>query len=353
MRRPRFSVVVPTFNRREALERTLAGYERQDSSTPEFEVLVVDDGSTDDTGELLDGWRSDRFVLRVEHQSNRGPAAARNRALAVASGEVVLFTGDDIEPAEDLLLRHEQAQRASPNGETAYFGRIDWPSALPTTATMRHITGRGAQQFSFFYLEDGREYDYRHFYTSNVSIPRQLLDREPELFSEAFPAAAFEDAELAFRLARHGLRLRYLAGARAWHWHHYDASSFFARQERCGEMAHLLLRMHPETGREIDLRVLSGFRWRSFLIAGIGRGRLRRLSLDLPARTAEALAAANDLDGGSDTDAAPLLQALFRFGFLAGATRRLYPPPVARRVEAALFGDLIEAPLTRALRRSA
>lgn len=348
MSRPRFSVVVPTFDRREALARTLAAYANQAPATPAFEVVVVDDGSTDGSAELLASWPAGRFPLQVARQANRGPAAARNRALALASGEIVLFTGDDIEPAADLLVRHDAAHRATPDGRTAYFGRIDWPARLATTATMRHVTGRGAQQFSFHYLEDGGEYDYRHFYTSNVSVSRALLSREPGPFSEDFPAAAFEDAELAYRLSRHGLTLRYLASALAWHWHHYDARTFFARQVRCGEMADLLIAKHPATRRELDLALLPLVRWRSWLVERLGRGRLRALAQGLPERLDEALALATRLDAGDDAAAEPLLLALFRFGFLAGVARRRYPPPVARRVEAALFARLLDEPVVRA-----
>ncbi len=353
MNAPRFSVVIPTHDRREALERTLHGYGRQAPGTPPFEVLVVDDGSRDGTGEWLSGWRSDRFPLHVERQANRGPAAARNRALARASGELVLFTGDDIEPAPDLLLRHHAAQDGLQNGTVAFFGRIDWPRALSTTATMRHVSGRGAQQFSFHYLRDGDEYDYRHFYTSNVSLPRRLLEREAGPFSEDFPAAAFEDAELAFRLARHGLKLRYLAPALAWHWHHYDARAFFARQLRCGEMAHLLIRKHPATERDLDLALLSALRLRSWVLERIGRGRLRALAERLPERLEEALALAEGLDAGSDAEAEPLLLALFRYGFLAGVARQRYEPREARRVEAALFARLLDPPCRSTLRASA
>lgn len=347
MTRPRFSVIVPTFNRREALARTLGGYERQIDSTPPFELVIVDDGSNDGTAEWLARWSSQRFPHRILSQANRGPAAARNRALAAAAGELVLFTGDDIEPEADLLVRHDAAHRAAPDAATAYFGRIDWPAGLETSATMLHITGRGAQQFSFYYLEDGAYYDYRHFYTSNVSIARPLLDREPTYFSEKFPAAAFEDAELAYRLSRHGLRLRYLPAARAYHWHHYGARSFFARQVRCGEMAELLLAMHPATRRELDLSILRSTRLRSLAVQWLGSGRLRELTRQLPERLEAALALAERLDHGSVDAAEAVLLPLFQFGFLAGVARRRYSASVARRVEAALFASLLVAPLAR------
>ena len=347
MTRPRFSVIVPTFDRRDALERTLRGYERQAASTPPFEVVVVDDGSTDGTADCLAGYRGSRFSFKVLRQANRGPAAARNLALSLASGEIVLFTGDDIEPEVDLLVRHDEAQRSSPGGETAFFGRIDWPAEFDTTATMLHVTGRGAQQFSFHYLEDGEYYDYRHFYTSNVSISRALLDREPDYFSEAFPAAAFEDAELAFRLTRHGLRLRYLSAARAFHWHHYTARSFFERQVRCGEMAGLMIALHPATRHELDLGVLPSIRLRSLAVRWLGRGRLRELAARLPEQIEAALTLAERLDRSAASVAEPFLLPLFRFGFLAGVARRRYSEPVSRRVEAALFAHILGQPLSR------
>ncbi|MEO7793521.1 MAG: glycosyltransferase [Thermoanaerobaculia bacterium] len=347
MTRPRFSVVVPTFNRRDALERTLGAYERQVASTPPFEVLVVDDGSTDGTAEWLAGFSSRTFSHQVFRQPNLGPAAARNRALRAATGEIIFFTGDDIEPEADLLVRHDAAQSSSPGEATAYFGRIDWPADLEATATMLHITGRGAQQFSFYYLEDGAYYDYRHFYTSNVSIPRAVLDREPNYFSEEFPSAAFEDAELAYRLSRHGLRLRYLPAARAYHWHHYGARSFFARQVRCGEMAGLLIGKHPATRRDLDLNLLPWTRLRSLAVQWLGSGRLRALARQLPERIEAALTLAEHLDRGSVESAEPLLLPLFRFGFLAGVAHGRYSAGVARRVEAALFARILGRPLAQ------
>ena len=70
---PKFSVVVPTYNRVRDLERTLRGYERQEGAPP-FELVVIDDGSTDATGELLAAYRSDRFALKTARQENGGPA---------------------------------------------------------------------------------------------------------------------------------------------------------------------------------------------------------------------------------------------------------------------------------------
>ena len=227
------SVIIPTYNRVECLRQVLGAFEKQNPADLPFEVVVVDDGSDDATSATLANWRSRRFRLRFQSQPNGGPAQARNRALKIASGDIVLFGGDDIEPHPDQVAEHlaEHDRRGDPRA--AVLGLTAWPEGADLTSTMRHIDGPGAQQFSYSVFTDGAEYDFRHFYTSNVSVRRELLAAEPGGFSCEFPAAAFEDAEFAYRLARRGMKIFYHASALAWHHHYYNARSFFARQVRC------------------------------------------------------------------------------------------------------------------------
>ena len=340
---PRFSVVIPTYERRETLARTLAAWERQEPRDLPFELVVIDDGSSDGTIELLARQRPERYTLRYERQENLGPAAARNRALQVARGELVLFAGDDIEPSAKLLATHADAHRRWTPGTLAVVGRIDWPEELPRTATMRLVTGVGAQQFSFHYMKDGTVYDYRHFYTSNVSIARRTLDLEPGHFTTSMPAAAFEDAELALRLSRHGLVIRYCASALAWHWHAYDAAGFFRRQLRCGEMAQTLVELHPECAGLLGVPHLERVRRKSWWIDRFGKGRLGSLMSELPRRTPRAVELAARLDGKSDEVASPLLLALFDYGYSSGLAEARFSGPTARRVQAALFAERLDS----------
>ena len=85
-----FSVVIPTFNRVSLLQRTLASVEAQ--SFTDFEIIVVDDGSTDGTRDWL---ASQRPLLRVLEQANRGPGAARNLGAREARGDYVAFLDSD------------------------------------------------------------------------------------------------------------------------------------------------------------------------------------------------------------------------------------------------------------------
>ena len=339
-----FSVIIPTHNRAATLRRVLAAYEAQEPRELDFEVVVVDDGSTDGTAELLASWRPDRYRLRFAVEPNRGPAAARNRALKLAAGALVLFTGDDVEPAPDLLHQHLAGHRERADPAAAILGLTRWGEGAETTATMRHVDGPGAQQFSYHYMADGSEYDFRHLYTSNVSLARSLLDREPSYFSTDFPAAAFEDAELGYRLSKHGLKIFYRAAAQAFHHHRYDAPGFFRRQRRCGEMAALLYRKFPELRHILDFEILA-------------EERLAMLVEPLPEaiepggclseRERRTLTLAGFFDALPFEAADDLLLPLFRYAYLTGLAGALYRRPTAERLSSRLFAQLLDPALAR------
>ena len=328
-----FSVVMPTYRRLDALRRVLSAYEQQEPHDLPFEVVVVDDGSGDETAAFLANLRPRRFQYRFASQANAGPAAARNHALSLARGEVVLFTGDDIEPTATLLADHWRAHQRHDTPEVVVLGRTAWPPGVPTTATMRHIDGPGAQQFSYHYLEDGETYDFRHFYTSNVSIRRSLLDREPSYFSTAFPAAAFEDAELAYRLAGHGARIVYHAAPLAYHHHPYTAPGFFRRQERCGAMAAVLYDLNPALSKYLGIRELAWARLDA-LAQPASAG-------DLATLEQHALQLATFCDGLDRPPVDNLFLELFRYGFMKGLAEARLEPEMAQRVLHKLFLDTI------------
>ncbi len=347
MSRPLFSVVIPSYNRRDTLERVLAAYEHQTPADLPFEVVVVDDGSSDGTRELLAAWRPRRYRFRFAHQDNSGPARARNRGIALASGELVLFTGDDIEPAPTLLAEHWRGHQALSDPGVLILGLTRWPPDAALTHTMRHIDGVGAQQFSYQYMKDGAEYDFRHFYTSNVSIRRRLLDREPGYFSTDFPAAAFEDAELSYRLAGHGARIVYRAAAEAYHHHHYTAGSFFRRQQRCGEMAAVLYRMWPQLEKWLGLKELGWCRVELARSDAVERHRVSLLAADLGRWERRAIGLAAFFDPLEVPPVDDLLYELFRYAYVKGLAEALYEPDVARRLCAAFYLDIFPAVAAR------
>jgi glycosyltransferase involved in cell wall biosynthesis len=87
---PEVSVILPTYNRAWILKEAIDSVLAQDFK--DFELIVVDDGSTDDTGQILDSYDQDLMVL---HQSNRGVSAARNRGIDAAAGRLIAFLDSD------------------------------------------------------------------------------------------------------------------------------------------------------------------------------------------------------------------------------------------------------------------
>ena len=343
MNEPLISVVIPTHNRRALLERALDDYEIQAGEGFRFEVVVVDDGSSDGTMELLAARRPREYALRFDHQNNAGPASARNRALEMAAGELIVFAGDDIVPCRGFLSEHWRAHQQRPDRDVAIIGRTRWPQDLEVTATMRHVDGPGAQQFSFYYLVDGAEYDFRHFYTSNLSVKRGLLDLEPTHFSTDFHRAAFEDVELSYRLSLHGMRIHFLAAAQAFHYHPYDAGGFFQRQRACGEMAAVLYEKYPALERWLGIRELDAERLQALYEPVTDWNRTARLSHRLGEMEGRALRVVGMFERSRETpkEVDGLLAALFRYAYLKGLAEIRYEDQPARRLSARLYRKLL------------
>jgi glycosyltransferase involved in cell wall biosynthesis len=243
----RVSVIVPTRNRKDKLANCLDALARQSILPQEFEVIVVDDGSTDGTRQWLEG-RTFPFRLRCLRQEESGPGAARNLAVDHAEGELVLFIGDDIYAGERLLEEHLLAHAINPAPGLAVLGHIDWPAAMRRNAVMEYVCGDAMLQFAYSYIPTAPALDHRFFYTSNLSLRRRFLAEaaaEGVRFDPRFFHAAFEDSELAYRLIPRGLQIRYAAAARAYHDHFMDLASFAERELRAGQMAVVFYRKHP------------------------------------------------------------------------------------------------------------
>jgi len=235
---------MPCHNNSYNLANVLAAYDRQDVSEP-FELVAVDDASTDDTLTVLSGYRPKRFSLRIlVQEKNTGPGGARNRAIPSVESPLILFVGDDILPERDLLRKHLQIHRIYSEPNYAVLGHVSWPEKMLVNTVMRHIDGIGAQQFSYNYFQDGTEYDFRHFYTANLSVKTEFLNVEELWFDPDFTYAAYEDIELAYRLQKKGLRILYSSAPIGWHYHYHTVWTFSNRQYRAGRMASVFESKH-------------------------------------------------------------------------------------------------------------
>ncbi|WP_447977038.1 glycosyltransferase [Candidatus Nitrospira bockiana] len=243
--KPLISVVMPTFNRRAILRKTLLAYAAQTVPADHVEVIVVDDGSSDDTVAMVKRFQAP-YRLRLLTQRHGGANAARNEGIRAATAPLVLMTGDDMIPEPAFLEAHLKFHERHPSDADAMLGFIDWSPELSVTPFMRYITAPdGGQQFAFHEVKQGKA-DFRLFYTSNVSVKRRLLLAQPVLFDPAFTYPAYDDVELGYRLARQGMQLHYNPLAVVCHHHPMTPEGFAARQRKAGHMAMIFARKHPE-----------------------------------------------------------------------------------------------------------
>jgi glycosyltransferase involved in cell wall biosynthesis len=254
---PYLSVVIPTYNRLEMLLRVLDALDAQQGA-PEFEIVVVDDGSPDDTRAALEQRAGERRpglpVLRFRSQPNGGPGRARNEGVSLAAGKFVVFIGDDTVPESEFVSEHARVHHDSGDDPLlACLGYTGWPRGGRVTAFMDYINDYGLQ-FGYKLISDGAIVPFNFFYTSNISIDRQLMIEHP--FDTTFPAAAWEDIELAYRLDAHGLKIRYNAAAVTRHNHPMTIDSFARRQYTVGKSGAIFFGKHPELAHFLGVHEL-------------------------------------------------------------------------------------------------
>lgn len=237
------SVIIPTFNRAEVLRRLLNLLSVQTLPKSEFEVIVIDDGSQDDTPRLLAEFaESGQLQLRFESQKNAGQGPARNRGLELARGRLVLFLGDDMLPLPSCLLEHVRFHVLHPEPAAACLGFVRWHPDLRPSRFMRWLETSGVQ-FRFHDLARGELTDFFRFYTANISLKREFLGAER--FDPRFRGWGWEDTELGYRLAKKGLRLIYWPEAVTEHLHQISDEDLERRQFSSGRNAVLFQRLHP------------------------------------------------------------------------------------------------------------
>jgi glycosyltransferase involved in cell wall biosynthesis len=253
------SIIIPTRDRADTLEKTLEACSRY-SAGLEVEFIVVDDGSTDATPQLL----REMSVRQINLSWCRslpagGPGRARNVGATRARYPVLLFIGDDIRPeGPDFFRVHALRHAEYPDSNFSVLGNIQWPRTpdFPATFTMARILEDGSQ-FAFSRLSPGEFASWQFFYTSNISVKKSLVsDWMADGFDPGFPGAALEDMEFAYRRWRspEGLRILYEPTAVAFHHHPYDLDGYLARQEFVGKSLHRMLERHPEVLDEYGLR---------------------------------------------------------------------------------------------------
>lgn len=251
---PELTVSLCTYQRREVLAECLEAFARQLLVPGTFELVVVDDGSSDGTAEWLDELEL-AVPLCVVHQENRGLAAARNAGLELARGRLVLFVNDDTLPFPDCVERH-LAAHARAGGPVCVLGTFEQPAEALDNALMRHLEG-STEVFAYSRLKAGERYDGLHLWTCNASAPLAAV-RAAGAFDPSFRHYGCEDSDLGLRLERAGLAVLYEPRARALHRHLLDLDALARRQRQVARAYVRLARKHPQVLRRWGNEGLEG-----------------------------------------------------------------------------------------------
>jgi glycosyltransferase involved in cell wall biosynthesis len=203
------SVVIPTYNRLPILQKCLRALEAQQLDDPleGFEVVLVDDGSTDDTVAWIHAHAAALPHVRLIQQSHGGPAQGRNRGVAEANGDVIVFIDSDLVVTPDFLVAHARAleRQWQQMGDRRCFTY----GAVINTANFEDPTSEPHKL---------RDLSWAYFATGNVAIDRRVLETAG-LFDTRFHLYGWEDLELGERLRRLGVVLVRCPEAVGYHWH--------------------------------------------------------------------------------------------------------------------------------------
>jgi glycosyltransferase involved in cell wall biosynthesis len=201
----KYSVIIPAYNAEKTLSLCLEKLSNQSLDRNIYEIILVDDGSTDNTAGI-----AGKFDVRYIFQANNGPASARNKGAEEAIGNIILFTDSDCEPdsmwIEEMVKPFEDANIAASKG--CYRTR------------QKELAARFAQaefEDRFDLLKQSITIDMVDTYSAAF---RRDVFMKMKGFDESFPVANNEDTELSYRLDAEGYKLVFTPKAFVYHIHH-------------------------------------------------------------------------------------------------------------------------------------
>ncbi len=227
------SIIIPTFNGASRIGHCLDSLMEQ-TTGQNVEILVVDDGSTDNTANVVRGYSSVRLIT----QANAGPASARNRGAMEAQGQILLFTDDDCVPMPDWLK--------------AMLGPFNDPDVVGAKGVYRtHQTSLAARFVQIEYEDKYRlmaglpSIDFIDTYSAGFRRDRFL---EMTGYDTSFPVACAEDIELSYRMSARGWKMKFVPGAIVYHTHPGTFSSYLKKKYKFAFWRVLAVRKNPGKG---------------------------------------------------------------------------------------------------------
>jgi GT2 family glycosyltransferase len=229
-RYPRISVVVASYNADRTLKACLESLGRL--NYPDYEVILVDDGSTDSTPQIALLYS----VRCLRHEKNLGLSAARNTGIAAATGEIVAFTDADCRADEDWLYYLAGAF------STGEYSGAGGPNLLPPEDSAVAAAVMASPGGPAHVMLTDRQAE--HIPGCNMAFYKWALV-EVGLFDPVFRRAG-DDVDLCWRLQQAGYKIGFSPGGFVWHYRRSTMGEYVKQQHGYGEAEALLVRKHPE-----------------------------------------------------------------------------------------------------------
>jgi glycosyltransferase involved in cell wall biosynthesis len=256
-----FSIVIPTYNRLPILEKCLRALEVQKFSNEkyieDYEIVLVDDGSTDGTLNWLALHQNEFPHVRCFEQNHAGPAAARNLGVEKARGDTIIFIDSDLVVLPNFLQAHTNAliQGKEKLGNDSFF---TYGAVINTC----NFTNPTAEPYKI------TDFSAAFFATGNVAIPKYWLVKAG-LFDNSFQLYGWEDLELGVRLKKLGLQLIKCPEAVGYHWHPpfslQQIPKLIDQEIQRGRMGVLFYQKHPTW----EVKMMIQMTWFHRLLWGI------------------------------------------------------------------------------------
>jgi GT2 family glycosyltransferase len=224
------SIIIPTFNGASRIGNCLDALLKQMPGR-DVDILVVNDGSTDNTAEVVGGYSGVRLI----NQRNAGPAAARNRGALEARGTLLLFTDDDCVPMPDWL--------------DAILKPFDDPEVVGAKGIYRTHQKRLAARFVQIEYEDRyrlmAHLDCIDFIDTYSAAFRRDRFLEMAGYDISFPVACAEDIELSYRMSAQGWKMKFAPAAIVYHTHPDTLTQYLKKKYKFAYWRVLAVRKNP------------------------------------------------------------------------------------------------------------
>ncbi|MDJ0679643.1 MAG: glycosyltransferase [Xenococcaceae cyanobacterium MO_167.B52] len=264
------SVIIPTYNRLPILKKCLLALENQEFNKDiieQYEIVLIDDGSTDQTLNWVRENQSKLFHVKTFQQNHQGAAAARNLGIQKAQGDTIIFIDSDLVVTENFLQAHSNALRKA--RKELKSDLLFTYGAVINTCNFDHPTTEPYKITDF---------SAAYFATGNVAISKHWLEKAG-MFDTQFQLYGWEDLELGVRLKKLGLKLIKCPEAVGYHWHPpfslEQIPNLIEKEIQRGRMGVVFYQKHPTFAVKmmIQMTILHRILWGVLSLGGLLNGK--------------------------------------------------------------------------------